>query len=890
MVLRPLLLGLALQALVALAQPPDETDYTPIVVPLAVRSPYVGAYLTGRQDKNLALMDPHFWTTTPLGWKGLLRVDGEVWNWMGNLTDWPAAVNSSFTHKTAESIFTLTNDPPTVALTASFLSPITPADLFRQSLPFSYLRLSVESLDGKHHQVEAYSEVNGLWLADDETEEMEWESKEEKEWTGLRYRLENQRLFEEEQITEGWTADRILHGDMWYAAQTGSSSPVKTTFSAGDDAISTRHSFASTGTLGNTLNSTFRPTRTRASSNLSQVLDEPVFAFSHSFGTVSPSSSISSRSALLAIGHVRDPVVEYMTAGEVVAPLRPLWRSTFSSTESLLSFFFRDYADVLKLSDEFNAKLYADAREVDGQEYGHVVAVSTRQIFMALEAVWDESEEGRDGRTGLMTYSPITGLPVPTMMMLKEVSSNGNANTLDVIAPFLPFMLYATPSLLPLLLEPTLRYSATGLYAPIPPPHDIGDHYPSAIGHNDFLYPGLPLEEAANCLCLALAGMRVADPRPYSSIFQGARTWLDEKRGSERIGWRAIVGKGKDHRREGARMAKAQAKERYALLKSWANYLEQEALYPGTQSSTDDFFGPAPNQTSLVIKGIMGLRSMSEIAADLGETADRDHYRAAADRFVQTFLKLAVADDGSHLLSSYGNQSSWLTHYNLYYDKLLGTEQFPDSVYAMQDAFYPTIAEPYGPPLDSRFPQRAKTDWLLWAAGASSPGSSARRLLVDAVARYFRADKNAVFGDAITPQEGWSVGFLSRPVAGGHYSLLGLHVMAQERKRRLEAAQEWISEELFWAAIGVGAVLAGLVAGRAWRRARNGKRGYVELLAGRVGFRGRRRSAVGGEETIWLAETPESGSLFELGEEGEYDDDEGEGNEPKRQRGSFAED
>lgn len=47
----------------------------------------VGAYLTGRQEKDLATMSPHFWTTAPLGWSGLLRVDGEVWNWMGNLTE-----------------------------------------------------------------------------------------------------------------------------------------------------------------------------------------------------------------------------------------------------------------------------------------------------------------------------------------------------------------------------------------------------------------------------------------------------------------------------------------------------------------------------------------------------------------------------------------------------------------------------------------------------------------------------------------------------------------------------------------------------------------------------------------------------------------------------------
>ncbi|GAA6061954.1 hypothetical protein JCM10212_001996 [Sporobolomyces blumeae] len=875
------LLYVALSLQLVLASPPNAADYTPIVVPLAVRSPYLGAYLTGRQDKALTKSDPRFWTGTPLGWKGLIRIDGKTWTWMGNATDYPSAVNSSFVHTTAESTFVLTDDPPTVALTARFVSPITPADIFRQSIPFSYLELSAESLDGRSHDVQVYSEVNGLWLADNESEEIEWESKGERDFRGIRFRLKDQRLFKEEQIKEGWTADRILYGDVWYAAQ---ATNVDTTFSAGYDAQTTRQAFAKQGELPNSSSSTFRQTRHRTvSKRKSTVDDEPVFAFSHDFHSISPKTPLASRSQLLTIGHVRDPVVQYMEAGNKTTPLRPLWRSTFSSTEQLLSFALGDYPNVVQLGREFNDKLYEDARLVDSQEYAHVVSISTRQIFAALEAIWDESEEGGDSKEGLVTYSPVTGKPIPTMVMLKEVSSNGNCGTVDVLAPFLPFMVYASPSLIPLLLEPTIRYAATGLYAPVPPPHDIGDHYPSCIGHNDFLYPGLPIEEAGNVLNMMAVAMRTADTRPYSSLLAPARQWWDEKRGQDQVGWRATVGRGKDHRREGARMAKQQTRVRYELLKKWADYLVEESLYPKDQRSTDDFFGAAPNQTSLVIKGITGIRAMSEIAADLGENADRDRYRQSADRMVGTFLELAVSTNRTHLLSSYGNQTSWLTHYNLFYDKLLNGEdeqQFPETIYEMQDEFYPTVAQPYGPPLDSRFASRAKTDWLMWAAGASSPKSQARRIFVDAVARYFRADKNAVFGDSITPQDGWSVGFLTRPVVGGHFSLLALDVMRDERQRRADVQNEWVSEELFWVAVAVGSILAATIAWRGWARRKRGKMGYMELLT--TGRLGRRRfSSRTGEEAIWLAETPETGSVFDLGGE-DLDDDDDEPDWAKR--------
>lgn len=40
--------------------------------------------------------------------------------------------------------------------------------------------------------------------------------------------------------------------------------------------------------------------------------------------------------------------------------------------------------------------------------------------------------------------------------------------------------------------------------------------------------------------------------------------------------------------------------------------------------------------------------------------------------------------------------------YNLYADRLLGLGLVPQSIYDMQDAFYPTVAQDYGVPLDTR--------------------------------------------------------------------------------------------------------------------------------------------------------------------------------------------
>jgi hypothetical protein len=45
-------------------------------------------------------------------------------------------------------------------MTITFLSPVNPDDLKRQSLTFSYMQVSVVSLDGRPHDVQLYSDIS----------------------------------------------------------------------------------------------------------------------------------------------------------------------------------------------------------------------------------------------------------------------------------------------------------------------------------------------------------------------------------------------------------------------------------------------------------------------------------------------------------------------------------------------------------------------------------------------------------------------------------------------------------------------------------------------------------------------------------------------------------
>lgn len=94
-----------------------------------------------------------------LGWTGLVRVDNETFTWMGAPLDIPSANQTAYEYTSTRSIFTIEVNSK-VSLEVTFLSPLTPNDLKRQSLMFSYMNVDVASLDGQDHDVQIYTDVS----------------------------------------------------------------------------------------------------------------------------------------------------------------------------------------------------------------------------------------------------------------------------------------------------------------------------------------------------------------------------------------------------------------------------------------------------------------------------------------------------------------------------------------------------------------------------------------------------------------------------------------------------------------------------------------------------------------------------------------------------------
>lgn len=193
-----------------------------------------------------------------------------------------------------------------------------------------------------------------------------------------------------------------------------------------------------------------------------------------------------------------------------------------------LEFFHYDYSTANKLSSALDERIARDSVAAAGQDYLTITSLSARQAFAATQ---------------------LCGTLQNPYLFMKEISSNGNMNTVDVIFPAHPVFLYTNPELLELLMKPHFEIQESGQYPNAYAMHDIGTHYPNATGHLEGNDEPMPLEECGNMIIMALAYALKSSNTDYLN-------------------------------------------EHYPLLEQWTSYLVDEAIYPANQISTDDFAGP----------------------------------------------------------------------------------------------------------------------------------------------------------------------------------------------------------------------------------------------------------------------------------------------------------
>jgi Domain of unknown function (DUF5127)/Domain of unknown function (DUF4965)/Domain of unknown function (DUF1793)/Domain of unknown function (DUF4964) len=656
----------------------------PPAIPLVVRSPYLSTWLAG---DNLPGSWPTFWTGRVTAMAGLARIDGTPYLFLGQPntpTEYPFATmrQTSVTTTATASRFVL--EQAGVALTVTFLSPVTPGDLRRQSQPLSYIAVSARSLDGAPHTVAVHLDISGEWAAANSGRPITWDQQSHGGVVSLSYGQTQPKALDEDGDAAEWgtvvLSSPARHGLTW---QIGADGDV-------------RAQVAAHGVLRDTVD----PDKPRA------VGDRwPVFAFNCDLGTVRRRAAAP---FVVSIGHVREPAVSYL--GE---PLPPLWRSYWPSWQAMVESFHADFAAAVTRCAALDAKVARDATRAGGPKYAALCALAFRQAYAATELV------SRGGKP---------------WAFLKEISSNGNMCTVDVIYPSMPVFLYADPEYLGVLLAPLLDYVEKHPYPKTFAPHDLGKHYPRGDGHiNGPEEEDMPVEESANMLIMTAA---------YLARLAPARR-------------------------------RAFAVAHYPILKQWADYLVPHALDPDLQNQTDDFTGFIAHSVNLALKGIIGIGAMSRIATAAGHAADARSYLATAHRYIAEWRRKGTDSSGRHLKLAYDADGTWSLKYNGYADRLLGLGLVPAAVAATEAKWYLSRAATDGVPLDVRH-QYTKADWELWTAAWLKDHREIRDLLISGLYDFAHTTGQRVpmtdWYDTVTNRQ--TGGFQARPVVGGFFALL----------------------------------------------------------------------------------------------------------------------
>ncbi|GAB1315030.1 hypothetical protein MFIFM68171_05240 [Madurella fahalii] len=766
----------------ALAALAGASTLTPNALPLIVRNPYLSTWLYHARDAPWENW-PMFWTGAHVGFSVMASVPGagKVYPLLGRPHDslppnhrryrvvYPEYLGASFDASTTNLTYEIAGpSDKSVRLTLSFLSPVTPSSTFRQSIPAAYLTVIAEGcLD-----VDIYTDVNGEWVTGNRGNQVKWElhkSNHSKHSSATELKTWKVARASEQLLTE--FADRAEWGTLHFSA------PADVRHQSGTSALLRQH-FAEKGSLKNEVDNKFRRV----------MEDEPVFAFSKSFklsGDKGRGCRRKEGSVAFTFALIQDPVVQFASA-KGLRHMKPLWQSYISSADKLIAYHYDDFKTAAALARNYSDSLARDAYNSGSQEYQDIAALSARQVLGATQ---------------------FSGTPENTILFLKEISSNGNFQTVDVIFPAFPFFLYTNPTWLGYLLEPLLEHQLSGQYPNDYSMHDLGAHFPNATGHPDGNDEYMPVEECGNMLImgLALANALRYDTKP---AFLEATAGDGVEAITTSSMWKSTDKYGIDSRTDveaatGAKAAKKWLSRSYKLWTQWTGYLVRESLIPHNQLCTDDFAGWLANQTNLALKGIIGIKAMSEIADLVGEKDEAKYYRDTAASYIERWQEYGISRDKTHAKLAYTWYGSWTTIYNLYADSLLcfhipdedgnasdpprrgqkplgggqgHAEMFiPDRVYQMQSDWYHAVLQKYGLPLDSRH-LYTKSDWEFFAAAVT--GKKTRAEILTSIAKWVNetatdrpfTDLYETEGDGGYP----GIFFMARPVVGGHFAFLAL--------------------------------------------------------------------------------------------------------------------
>ncbi len=441
----------------------------PPAVPLVTHDPYFSIW---SMSDHLNDGPTRHWTGKAQRLTGLVRIDGNVFRWMGDAPRSVAALPQTGLNVTpTRTVYQFAGQG--VSLEVDFLSPLLPSNPDVMSRPVTYITMTARSADAAPHNIQLLFAADAALAVDTGTQDVVWSRSRLKAMTVLRASDFEQPVLQKsgDDLRIDWGYLILAVPDQAGAsASTQSSDDVESQFGGGKPL---------------SFDDIDMPRRADRRTVLASVFD---------LGQVG--NSASSRHVLLAYDDIYS--IEYLDQW-----MRPYWRRNGMTMGELLEKAEQDYSSLDQRSRQFDDELAADLRRVGGDAYAEVAELAFRQTIAASKLVAD-----------------VEGRP---MLFPKENFSNGCISTVDVIYPASPFFLLFNPELLKAQLEPLMKYTETGRWRFPFAPHDLGT-YPKANGQ---VYGGgertienqMPVEESGNMLLMFAALAKIEGNASYANRY-----------------------------------------------------------------------------------------------------------------------------------------------------------------------------------------------------------------------------------------------------------------------------------------------------------------------------------------------------------------------------------
>ncbi|KAL1732988.1 hypothetical protein EV714DRAFT_205674, partial [Schizophyllum commune] len=394
-----------------------------------------------------------------LAWAGYVRVDGTVYTYTG--TPFANATTSQVWRVTPSRTIQTSQAGP-VQLTVTWLSPIEPDDLVKQSMPFVYMSVKAASTDGSSHSVELYSDVTGEWLSSDLSTLITWS-----ETTAASAIYHKAAPVSPTSMAE--TSDIAEDATLYFGMAKASALTWQSGFA--DDV---RGQFNKSGSLLDEGDDAHRAIQDRW----------PVFSLSWDLGDVDDNA----KEAVWAMGLARSPVVQY-TSGSNSEGRYPYYLTEYSNADDAFEAFIADYDDAATRADSFDAKLMSAAGGVSSN-YADLIALGTRQTFAGAEFTVPQGDNGYDASD--------------VLAFMKQSGDSERVNAVETLYASWPAFLYVNATWAGYLLEPLLRFQSSNVYTKDFAAPDLGTSYPSATGNKS---PGssLAVEACGDMLIMAFS-------------------------------------------------------------------------------------------------------------------------------------------------------------------------------------------------------------------------------------------------------------------------------------------------------------------------------------------------------------------------------------------------